>query len=1332
MKGKETKAKDNNKGITLIALVVTVIVILILAGISISTLLGNDGLINHSKNAKEDAEISEYKEQLEVIKVTAYGAEIGTPNKIEFLYTYADAIKNDNMFKNAKEVTVDEDREVIKIITEEGYELEATIDIMGNGSNIDIGNVEIDIDINPRTWTNKEVEVSIVGNIGTNMKKMYSINNGTSWEEYTNPFTVQNNGVQIQAKVVNTENNEETEVITDTIENIDRLKPNEFTPTVTPGENSITINADTQDAPATDIDGMSGILGYQFSNDDGKTWTQIQENGSYAFTNLSSGTIYEIRVKVIDNAGNDYTTQTIRTNVTASVPDGQGKITFSKNPEKDWTNQSVKVTISSSENFKIEYSLNGTNYNEYIEPVDVDKNGTIYARFYKGDEKGKEISEQITNIDKLDPNDFTVQIQGKSSSTISVKANATDADATQEYGSSGIRGYCYSNDGGKNWSQETTSNTYQFTSLNQDTAYDIVIKAIDNAENDKDSNTETVRTEILPDASQIVKIHKNPNTGWTQGPVKVTIEGSVQGYELQYSRDNSKWDNYTGEISVTNNNDKIYARLRNTTTGETTNSVEETITNIDRQPIKDFSVNVRPENNAIPEGDTLCAYNISLPDFEDTPATSTNGCSGFKEVEIIITEKNGEEVIFQETFTNGMTSITSGAESGSYIVTAIARDNAGNETRFVDELNLVATQIIKFKKEPASGYTQGPVKVTIEGEFDGYILEYSKNMKDWDTYFASKGVTVENCFEEVYARFKNPNTNKTTEIVYTTIYNIDRLPPLKFTPTLEVSGSNQITVTCVANDAPATSTDGCSGIVEYIYSISGREEKVTESQSKYTFSGLIPGQTYTVIVTVRDMAGNETESYPAEIQLPANVPDAENYINFSYSENGWTKNDVIVTITSTASSYTIQYSHNGSTWYDYNSNSKPKLTANGPIYARLKDAHGNYGDEKTGGFYKIDKTDPTATTSLSQTKEDAIVNLFPKDDESGINENSVVCTNGIPVKKLNSTTYQIEVTQNGIYTFTFEDNAGNQGSASVTVDGIDEIKLRVGDYVDYVPDGEETLSIDYVGCSNLNVPVEDLTWRVFDIDNEAKTVELIANNTTQKTITLIGEDGYNNGVYALNELCSKLYKNDSLGATARNITIEDIINKIETGYDYKEIPSGYFEAGDTGINLSGQYSYPLIWLEERGEENSVDSIPNTGTIGSSEQSTIIYGNNTTKTEININLNYFELNSSIKDHMIAVETNDSKSDKEFYYNLISDQENFYATRIIGYNENNGTLDFGLAKGPLIKGGWAYHSGNNASSSEWLSGKMRPIVEIPISSIDLTVGTGGENDRWGIKN
>lgn len=42
--------KEN--GITLVALVVTIVVLLILAGVSISLVLGNNGLINKTKEAK--------------------------------------------------------------------------------------------------------------------------------------------------------------------------------------------------------------------------------------------------------------------------------------------------------------------------------------------------------------------------------------------------------------------------------------------------------------------------------------------------------------------------------------------------------------------------------------------------------------------------------------------------------------------------------------------------------------------------------------------------------------------------------------------------------------------------------------------------------------------------------------------------------------------------------------------------------------------------------------------------------------------------------------------------------------------------------------------------------------------------------------------------------------------------------------------------------------------------------------------------------------------------------------------------------------------------------
>ena len=61
MKNLEKKALNRNNGITLIALVVTIIVLLILAGISISVLSGENGLITRVKDAKQESIIGEEK-----------------------------------------------------------------------------------------------------------------------------------------------------------------------------------------------------------------------------------------------------------------------------------------------------------------------------------------------------------------------------------------------------------------------------------------------------------------------------------------------------------------------------------------------------------------------------------------------------------------------------------------------------------------------------------------------------------------------------------------------------------------------------------------------------------------------------------------------------------------------------------------------------------------------------------------------------------------------------------------------------------------------------------------------------------------------------------------------------------------------------------------------------------------------------------------------------------------------------------------------------------------------------------------------------------------------
>ena len=63
--------KNKQKGITLIALVITIVVLLILSGITIGTLTGENGIITSSKEAKEQTEIANEKEIIEVAWVDA-------------------------------------------------------------------------------------------------------------------------------------------------------------------------------------------------------------------------------------------------------------------------------------------------------------------------------------------------------------------------------------------------------------------------------------------------------------------------------------------------------------------------------------------------------------------------------------------------------------------------------------------------------------------------------------------------------------------------------------------------------------------------------------------------------------------------------------------------------------------------------------------------------------------------------------------------------------------------------------------------------------------------------------------------------------------------------------------------------------------------------------------------------------------------------------------------------------------------------------------------------------------------------------------------------------
>ena len=107
-----------NKGVTLIALAVTIIVMLILAGVTISTLTGNSGITSNASLSKMMNELSKYKEEVELYKATknveneGFLGESLSAGKDSINYN----IKSDEEIGNIKNIIPDITDEYIDIL----------------------------------------------------------------------------------------------------------------------------------------------------------------------------------------------------------------------------------------------------------------------------------------------------------------------------------------------------------------------------------------------------------------------------------------------------------------------------------------------------------------------------------------------------------------------------------------------------------------------------------------------------------------------------------------------------------------------------------------------------------------------------------------------------------------------------------------------------------------------------------------------------------------------------------------------------------------------------------------------------------------------------------------------------------------------------------------------------------------------------------------------------------------------------------------------------------------------------------------------------------------
>ena len=147
----------NKNGITLIALIITIIVLLILAGVALNTIMGESSIFSTGESSVEEYNKSQVKEKIE-LSINEKMLEKGGTVSIEEII--------DKLIEKGITSEENSDKEIGFVITEDGYIV--TIEDKGNGGyevkveNKENASIMLSTSIEPKILTNK-VTINIKG-----------------------------------------------------------------------------------------------------------------------------------------------------------------------------------------------------------------------------------------------------------------------------------------------------------------------------------------------------------------------------------------------------------------------------------------------------------------------------------------------------------------------------------------------------------------------------------------------------------------------------------------------------------------------------------------------------------------------------------------------------------------------------------------------------------------------------------------------------------------------------------------------------------------------------------------------------------------------------------------------------------------------------------------------------------------------------------------------------------------------------------------------------------------------------------------------------------------
>ena len=171
----KTKFK-NAKGITLIALVITIIVLLILAGVTIATLTGDNGILNQAGKAKDKTTEAESIERVQVEVAGSYGLD-GTIDKDQLnknLGNIAGLKIGESNFGGENIV-----KELPVTVTLNGYDIK----INSNGGVEKIPEIIAKIRANPQAYYGKKVTNYKASDSDTNTYRIFYVDKDNDFKD---------------------------------------------------------------------------------------------------------------------------------------------------------------------------------------------------------------------------------------------------------------------------------------------------------------------------------------------------------------------------------------------------------------------------------------------------------------------------------------------------------------------------------------------------------------------------------------------------------------------------------------------------------------------------------------------------------------------------------------------------------------------------------------------------------------------------------------------------------------------------------------------------------------------------------------------------------------------------------------------------------------------------------------------------------------------------------------------------------------------------------------------------------------------------------------------